>query len=537
MSLNLATMLRESSKRHPDKTAIHIGDVALSYGMIDGLAQRFASALRGLGVKPGQHVALFLPNVPQFTIAYFGCHYAGNPVVPLNVLLTADEIAYHLEDAEAVAVVVWEGFLEQARVGFDRVHDCKHLLVVRADRADLTAPPGARNFTALSGPARLPVRDALIAALGRPEPAVAGAAADATALVLAVTGTTGEFAALAAAVIARVDAAAGDAELTATLLAAITAAKLDGLPLCQRLATDASPALRGAARACITALTGTDPGPRAGVTAPVRPPIDPDVGLRATGAWRLTTTAGDLVIGLEATIAPWHVATIITLTRTGYYDGLLFHRVVPDFVVQGGDPTGTGWGGPGFTLPSETTAALEAIPVGYDVGSVGIADAGKDTGGSQWFAMHSPAPHLEGRYTWVGRVIEGADVLDRIQVGVGDRLDLMAHVDVGREDGDDGLHQWLAGAAYARYRLRPTFELAGRVDGVVESVDDGAAPLLLGVDQVAPRRADPGAGRALDAAGVQDLGGGRALGVAGADQHRLPAVVVDGVVGAVDDPR
>jgi peptidyl-prolyl cis-trans isomerase B (cyclophilin B) len=111
------------------------------------------------------------------------------------------------------------------------------------------------------------------------------------------------------------------------------------------------------------------------------------------------------------------VAAIITLTRSGYYDGTVFHRVVPGFVVQGGDPTATGWGGPGFTLPSETTAALEGIPVDYNTGAVGIADAGKDTGGSQWFAMHSPAPHLAGRYTWVGRVIEGEDVLARLLIG------------------------------------------------------------------------------------------------------------------------
>ena len=258
---------------------------------------------------------------------------------------------------------------------------------------------------------------AIAAAVGRAEPAVAGSAADAAAEILKTTGTRGDFAPLAGAVVARVESATGDAELTATLLGAIAAAKLDGLPACQARQADPSPALRAAARDCITALTGTDPGRRAGSAPPPRPPVDPDVALRATGAWHLTTTAGDVVIGLEASIAPWHVAAIITLTRSGYYDGLLFHRVVPGFVVQGGDPTGTGWGGPGFTLPSETTAALEAVPVDYNAGAIGIADAGKDTGGSQWFAMHAPAPHLEGRYTWVGRVISGADVLDRLQIG------------------------------------------------------------------------------------------------------------------------
>ena len=115
------------------------------------------------------------------------------------------------------------------------------------------------------------------------------------------------------------------------------------------------------------------------------------------------------MIALAGDLAPWHVGAIASLTREGYYDGLLFHRVVPDFVVQGGDPTGSGWGGPGFTLPSEVTSSLDApVPVpAYGPGAIGIADAGKDTGGSQWFAMHGKAPHLDGRYTWIGTVAGG----------------------------------------------------------------------------------------------------------------------------------
>ena len=124
MSLNLATLLSEAAKRHPSKPAIVINDVVLPYQMVDGFARKFAGALHGLGVKPGQHVALMLPNVPQFTIAYFGSHYAACPVVPLNVLLTPDEIHYHLDDSEAVALVVWEGFFEQARAGFARSKPC-----------------------------------------------------------------------------------------------------------------------------------------------------------------------------------------------------------------------------------------------------------------------------------------------------------------------------------------------------------------------------------------------------------------------------
>jgi acyl-CoA synthetase (AMP-forming)/AMP-acid ligase II len=150
MSLNLATLLRESAKAHPAKPAIHVGEVTLSYGALDDLAQRFAAGLRRLGVHPGQHVALLLPNVPQFTIAYFGCHYAGNPVVPLNVLLTADEIAYHLADSDAVALVAWEGFYDAAHGGFARVDACAHLIVAKADRADLTAPPAPTTWSSWS---------------------------------------------------------------------------------------------------------------------------------------------------------------------------------------------------------------------------------------------------------------------------------------------------------------------------------------------------------------------------------------------------
>ena len=81
MSLNLATILRESAKRFPERNAIVVGEAALPYAVIDGFARRFAGALKSLGVRPGQHVALMLPNVPQFTIAYFGGHYAATPIV------------------------------------------------------------------------------------------------------------------------------------------------------------------------------------------------------------------------------------------------------------------------------------------------------------------------------------------------------------------------------------------------------------------------------------------------------------------------
>lgn len=151
MSLNLATLLRQSAQRYPNKTALIINDTEISYAALHGMACRFAGALKGLKIHPGQHVALLLPNVPHFTIAYFGILYAGAAVVPLNVLLTADEIAYHLSDSDAVALVAWEGFAEQALAGARRADGCKNVIIARASPADTSAPEGALNMTALIG--------------------------------------------------------------------------------------------------------------------------------------------------------------------------------------------------------------------------------------------------------------------------------------------------------------------------------------------------------------------------------------------------
>src|SRR5215210_7492966 len=108
---NLSSILSQSAATHPTKKAIVAGDTEVDYATLDLFARMFAGALRDLGVEPGEHVALVLPNVPQFTVAFFGCLYAGNPVVPLNVLLTAEELAYHLDDSQATTVVAWDLFL------------------------------------------------------------------------------------------------------------------------------------------------------------------------------------------------------------------------------------------------------------------------------------------------------------------------------------------------------------------------------------------------------------------------------------------
>jgi peptidyl-prolyl cis-trans isomerase B (cyclophilin B) len=120
-------------------------------------------------------------------------------------------------------------------------------------------------------------------------------------------------------------------------------------------------------------------------------------------------------VKLRPEVAPWAVATIVTLTRRGYYDNLEVHRVVGNFVAQGGDPTQSGWGGPGFMIPAEPHTAADGP--GFAVGGVGVADAGRDSGGSQWFVMHSRAPHLDGRYTWFGTVESGQKSADALLIG------------------------------------------------------------------------------------------------------------------------
>ena len=109
--------------------------------------------------------------------------------------------------------------------------------------------------------------------------------------------------------------------------------------------------------------------------------------------------------------APLTVAAFLSLVERHYFDGSRWHRVVPNFVVQDGDPRGDGWGGPGFALRDE------ANPVRYATGSVGMALSGADTGGSQFFITHSPQPHLDGVYTVFGRVVAGFDVLTTIAQG------------------------------------------------------------------------------------------------------------------------
>ena len=110
-------------------------------------------------------------------------------------------------------------------------------------------------------------------------------------------------------------------------------------------------------------------------------------------------------------LAPLTVENFVQLARSGFFNGLTVHRVVPDFVVQTGDPRSDGEGGPGYTIRDE----LNERP--FLRGTVGMALSWRDTGGSQFFITHSPQPHLDARYTVFGQVVNGMDVVDRIQQG------------------------------------------------------------------------------------------------------------------------
>ncbi|CQR46737.1 Peptidyl-prolyl cis-trans isomerase B [Paraliobacillus sp. PM-2] len=125
----------------------------------------------------------------------------------------------------------------------------------------------------------------------------------------------------------------------------------------------------------------------------------------------------NITIEMYEEAAPNTVANFEKLSNSGFYDGLTFHRVIPGFVAQGGCPIGNGTGGPGYTIKCET----EGNPHKHVAGSLSMAHAGKDTGGSQFFLVHESQPHLDGVHTVFGQVIEGMDTVLRIKQG--DRME------------------------------------------------------------------------------------------------------------------
>ncbi|MFC6997427.1 peptidylprolyl isomerase [Rufibacter roseus] len=125
----------------------------------------------------------------------------------------------------------------------------------------------------------------------------------------------------------------------------------------------------------------------------------------------LRTSKGDITLQLYVEDAPGSVANFVELVKKGFYDGKNFHRVVPNFVVQGGDPRGDGWGSSDYAIRSEFPN------LHYLEGTLGMASAGKDTESVQWFITHSPTPHLDGRYSIFAHVIKGMDVVHQLEIG------------------------------------------------------------------------------------------------------------------------
>jgi peptidyl-prolyl cis-trans isomerase B (cyclophilin B) len=140
----------------------------------------------------------------------------------------------------------------------------------------------------------------------------------------------------------------------------------------------------------------------------------------------ITTDRGDIVMELDPALAPQTVNNFVSLARDGYYDNLTFHRVVPEFVIQGGDPEGTGRGGPGYRF------ADEPVKGEYTVGAVAMANAGPDSNGSQFFiCIDDCRRKLQPLYNLFGYVIDGMDVAQSIEVG-----DVMRSVSVTERDAD-----------------------------------------------------------------------------------------------------
>jgi long-chain acyl-CoA synthetase len=141
---NLATLLDDTARRHPDRTAIVLGDVRMTYGEVERAANRVANLLVSHGVRPGDRVALSCANLPAFTTTYFGILKTGATVVPLNILLKAREVAYHLADSEATAYFASQGTPElpvgeAARAGFDATPSCRQLFLIPTDTDPLLA--------------------------------------------------------------------------------------------------------------------------------------------------------------------------------------------------------------------------------------------------------------------------------------------------------------------------------------------------------------------------------------------------------------
>ena len=149
----------------------------------------------------------------------------------------------------------------------------------------------------------------------------------------------------------------------------------------------------------VTACAGAAPG-RKNYSAP--PPMTIDTSKQYTAT--IETEKGDLVLELFASDVPVTVNSFVFLAREGFYDGIIFHRIIPDFMAQGGDPTGTGTGGPGYSFTDEFTKRTHVT------GALSMANSGPNTNGSQFFITYTPQHSLDGKHSVFGQLIDGMDV-------------------------------------------------------------------------------------------------------------------------------
>ena len=143
--------------------------------------------------------------------------------------------------------------------------------------------------------------------------------------------------------------------------------------------------------------------------------VPPEMQIDVSKTYHVTiqTNRGDIELDLYPEHAPNTVNNFVFLAGEGFYDGVSFHRVIGDFMIQGGDPSGTGAGGPGYRFDCEVVSN----PLKHDRGVISMANAGPNTNGSQFFITHVPCPHLDGRHTVFGKVTRGQDVVDAVQQG------------------------------------------------------------------------------------------------------------------------
>ena len=222
-----------------------------------------------------------------------------------------------------------------------------------------------------------------------------------------------------------------DFEVVQAVFAALgTLAAEESHEILNRHSNDSHPGVRHTARQALKSvdtairMKATQAGRQAGFLPGRRsflpPPAEsfesqtPDTQIvKTAGAYEaiIKTTRGEIVVRLNRRDARETVKNFVSLVQRGFYTGLTFHRVVPGFVIQTGDPKGMGWGGPGYAIP------CEVFPGSFERGTVAMALTGKDTGGSQFFITQSRSPHLDGRYTAFGRVVQGLNIVDTITAG------------------------------------------------------------------------------------------------------------------------